>query len=119
MSQDLPLLSAKSLRDAVDLDHYLLGAYDTSEQWNLKAVVIAPDLTEPTWVVRPGAKKATRRSILALALPSLDALTLDLAQRLVCVLTEYVTVRRWDRLDRVKGNVVRGDLVPAPWEQGA
>lgn len=106
-----------AIKNAIALPHYTVGAYDTMEAWNTKIVVVVNGLDGPTWVLRPGCRKVTRRNILALAVPSLDALTLPLVQRLTGVLTDYIVVRDLPVENRRKGLVKGTTVRPMPWNR--
>lgn len=113
--EELPVMSAKAVKNAIDLDHYVLAAYDSIEAWNLKIVVVIPDIEAPTWVLAPRARKASRKSILALAVPSLEALTLEIAKTHTGMGTDYITLHTLDRVDRRAGRVAKGRPVQVPW----
>lgn len=98
-----------------DLDHYTVAAYDSTETMNLRIVVIVPDVTEPTWILRPRARSARRSNIMALALPNLDALTLALARRLTHIGTDYIVVRECLAEARAKNKIQPGRAVRMPW----
>lgn len=87
----------------IDLDHYLLAAYASTEAWTQQTVVVDPRETEPTWLLRPRARKANRHSTLALLLPSLRHLTLDLAQAHTSIGTDYIGLRVHTREHRRAG----------------
>lgn len=112
-----PTMSVTAIRNALSLDHYVLAAYDSIEERNLKIVVIMPGLAEPTWVLRPRARAATPSNVMALALPSLAALTLELAQAHTRMHIDYITIYELTRNSRSKGHVERGPAVPVPWTQ--
>lgn len=112
-----PTMSVTAIRNALLLDHYVLAAYDSIEERNLKIVVIMPGLAEPTWVLRPRARAVTPGSVMALALPSLAALTLELAQTHTRMRIDYITIYELTRNSRSKGRVERGPAVPVPWTQ--
>lgn len=111
----LPTIPVSSLRNAKDLDHYTLGAYDTTEPWQLRIVVIVPGLPGPSWVGRSRRQVTHSRKALALALPNLDALTLEMAQTHTNVITDYFGVREFARKDRARGKVLPGASVRPPW----
>lgn len=112
---DMPTMSVRSLTRATDRDHYFLVAFDSPEELYQHIVIILPEVTEPTWVLSPGARKVTRSNTLALALPSLTALTPDLARQLSGMVTDFFGLYRWTRADREAGNLTRGDRVALPW----
>lgn len=113
----MPTMPVRAITKARERRHYIVTAYDSIEPRQFKIVVVLPELAEPTWVLRPGARKASsRNAVMALAVPALDALTLDLAQSLTRVATDYITVHDFPRADRVAGRLAKGSRVPAPWE---
>lgn len=112
---ELPTIRVGAIRNAIDLDHYSVAAYDSIEEWQQKIVVVMPDLDGPTWVLRPGARSVNRRNIMALAVPTLEALTLDLAQRLTNMGTDYITVRVLPADLRRQGRVRGTTPVRMPW----
>lgn len=120
MTVDFPTMPVSALKNALNMDHYTLAPDDTMELWQLKIVVVDPSLSEPTWVLRPRARKAHRGSIMALAVPSLNALTLEAAQRLTSRVTKHIVVRPLSRENRRKGRLVReGDGLPGwVWPTG-
>lgn len=115
MPTTTPTMPVTALKSASHLTHYLVAAYDSSEAFNQHILVVDPTLTEPTWVLRPRTTKLTRRNIMALAVPNLQALTLRLAQQLTHMVTNYITVREFPLANRRKGMVAAGPLVPTPW----
>ena len=90
-------------KEWVNLDHYLLAAYASAEAWTQKIVVVDPEETEPAWLIRPRCRNANRRTVLALMLPSLHCLTLDLAQAHTGMGTDYIGLRTWPRDHRRTG----------------
>lgn len=115
----LPVLSVRDIRNAADLDHYTLGAYDTTEPWQLRIIVVIPGLAAPAWVVPPRTRKGQARrprKTLALALPNLSALTLEMAQAHTNVVTDFMGVREFSHADRTVGRIRAGALVPVPWD---
>lgn len=113
----IPTMSVKNVTKALDRDHYVLTAYDSDERWNFKVVVVLPEINEPTWVLRPGTRKVTRQNVLALAVPSLEALTLDLAQAHTRMGTDYITVHTLPRENRRAGSLAKGERVRMGWER--
>lgn len=111
-----PIMSSTDFnKPPVVLTHYLVAAYDSAETFRQHVVVIDPSLAEPTWVLRPRATKPTRRNIICLAVPNLESLTLSLAQELTNVVTDYITVREFPQVNRQRGVVKAGPIVPTPW----
>lgn len=115
LRESMPLLSVSRLERAIDLEHYLLAPSDSIEPWQWKIVVVVPSLAEPTWVVKPRARQASRRSIMALAVPSLEDLTLDLAQAHTSLVSDYITLYEFPRESRRRGAIERGARVSVPW----
>lgn len=116
---DIPTLSVTLFRKLkpVRFAHYLVAGYDSVEQWQWAILVVVPSLTEPTWVLAPRARNANRRrSRMALAVPSLDAFTLDHAQTLVSLITDFITISEWSETDRRAGRMVRGARVTPAWQ---
>lgn len=114
MDDNASVVATMRVRDisgALDRPHYLVAAYDSTEQFNQRVVVVVDSLTEPAWVLRPDARSAGRRGSLALAVPSLDALTLHVAQQLTRVVTDYIVVREWATADRAAGRWQAGAVV--------
>lgn len=112
----LPGIGVNTLRGrALDLDHYLLAPYDTCETWQMKVVVVDPTLDAPAWVMSRATKNPRPRKALALAVPSLSALALDLAQQATGMATDYITVYDFPREFRSKGQIRQGKQVLAPW----
>ncbi|WP_347956071.1 hypothetical protein [Gordonia aichiensis] len=93
----LPTLSCtRKLADSAKwqkLEHYLVAPYASIEHHFQNLVIVDPSLAEPTWLLRAGTRKVSRRNIVALLLPTLDHLTLDLAQTLTHMLTDYIGIR--------------------------
>lgn len=100
-----------SVTRAIDRDHYLVAAYDSIEHFNQHIVVVLPDLAELTWVLRSGARTVRRSNVMALAVPSLETLTLPIARQLTRVATDYITVREFPLEYRRRGIVRPGALV--------
>ncbi|KJR10566.1 hypothetical protein [Gordonia sihwensis] len=75
------------------LEHYLVAPYASIEPHFQNLVIVDPSLTEPTWLLRAGTRKVSRRNIVALLLPTLDHLTLELAQSLTHMVTDYIGIR--------------------------
>lgn len=114
--ETLPKMSVSAISHAIDRDHYIVAPHDTIETWQMKILVVIPGLDSPTWVVKPRTRTVTRRSVLALAVPSLDAFTVEMAQQLTREVTDYITLYEWPRSTRQKGAFLpRGPQVPAPW----
>ncbi|WP_042378745.1 hypothetical protein [Gordonia alkanivorans] len=105
MSQILRMTKQVAARDWASLDHYLVAPYASIEGHYQRVVVIDPSVPEPTWLVRPRARVADRRTVLALVLPALSALTLDLARQLTSIHTDYIGVRVWPRTERAAGRM--------------
>lgn len=110
-------MSVKDIKNALSKTHYIVAAYDSQETFNQHIVVVLPEVSEPTWVLRPGARKPTRRNVLALAVPSIDALTLDLSQSLTRMVTDYITVREFPEFAREGGFIEAGRPVSMPWNR--
>ncbi|PCK24142.1 hypothetical protein CHR55_27260 [Rhodococcus qingshengii] len=70
---------------------YVLCPYDSIERRTHQVVVVTDAVTTPTVVRAPRAR--SNRKPIAIALPSLDALTLPLAQSAVRVQTDYIVLR--------------------------
>lgn len=81
----------------LNLRHYTIASYASTETFTQRLVIVDPAVTEPTWLMRPGTSKVVRRNVIALLLPTLDALTLDLAQTMTGVVTDYIGVRAVDQ----------------------
>lgn len=112
MSDITKTIRLAALSPAIDRAHYLVAAYDSIERWQQKIVVIVPEISEASWVLAPGtrtARKAVNR--MALAVPSLQSLTLEVLQALTNVATDFMTVRAWSREDRAAGRTVPGAIV--------
>ncbi len=102
----------KASRDWKALDHYLIAAYASVEQHFQRVVIIDPTLTEPTWLVRPRAVTLRPGNVVALMLPDLQALDLDLARQHTGILTDYIGIRAWSREARTGGRVVYANDLP-------
>lgn len=70
---------------------YGLCPYDSIERRTHQVVVVTDAVTTPTLVRAPRAR--SNRKPIAIALPSLDTLTLPLAQSAVRVQTDYIVLR--------------------------
>lgn len=100
-----PLTRAEAAgRRYLDLGHYLLAPYASIEQHTQRVIVIDPTLSEPTLLVRPGSRRATRKTTLALAVPNLDAVTRELAVALTNCAAPFFGVREWTREMRRNGD---------------
>ena len=77
------------------LDHYLLSGYASIEEWQQRIVIVDPALSEVTWLLRAGTRKVKRSNVLALIVPTLAALTYDLAVAHTNVATDYQGLREW------------------------
>lgn len=99
----LPAMSVNKLRGARKLDHYLLAAYDSVESFAQRIVVVDPRLDAPTLILRPRVRTASRGNVLALAVPSLADLSLELAQGHTNTVTEYMGLRLYPLKDRIAG----------------
>lgn len=95
--------SVAASRDWGTLDHYLIAAYASTEPHLQRTVVIDPTLTTPAWLLKPRARSLRRNNILALLLPTLEMLTLELAQTHTRMGTDYIGVREWSAADRAAG----------------
>lgn len=94
---------------------YILAPHDTIEPWRWSIIVTVPSLTAPTWLLPKGKRTVTRANVAALALPSLEWLTLGAAQ---VVSHEHSTMHRLYEMRRAGGSdlgSMRGDLVPLDW----
>lgn len=103
-------------REWTCLQHFLLAAYASTENHTQRIVVVDPTIVEPTWVVKPRARAATHRTVLALMLPSLDALTTDMSSQHTGIRATYFGLREWPREDRWRG-VHRPDTYPLVQQQ--
>lgn len=112
-STTISTMQVQDIKNAIDLDHYTLAAYDSTESWQLRIVVVIPDLEEPAWVLMPRQRKPSRTA--PLAIPSLEALTLELAKQATRMSTDYIGLRALAREDRAAGRVRAGVPVTPPW----
>ena len=85
--------------------HYLLSAYASIEPFTQVIVVIDPTVSEPTLLLRPRARRATRSNVLALAVPNLAAITRDIATTVTHVVAPYFGVREWPVEQRRAGTM--------------
>lgn len=102
----------KASRNWKALDHYLIAAYASTEQHFQRVVIIDPTLTGPTWLIRPRAVTLRRSNVVALMLPRLQALSLDLARQHTGILTDYIGIRAWSREARTGSRVVYANDLP-------
>lgn len=110
-------IGAKDLTDAINLQHLLLAPHDTIEVWQMRIVVINPAHPEPAWVMTRRGGKPNPRKALALSVPTIEALTLDLAQQLCGTLDSYFGVHDWPQDFRREGNTWPGRRITPPWER--
>lgn len=97
----------------IALDHYLLSAYGSIEAWQQHIVVIVPGLEEPAYVLAPRARNASKaRNRHALALPSLSALTSEMAAEVTHTLAPYFEARHWPREERAAGRLAVNTNTP-------
>ena len=92
-------------RDWLKLDHYLIAAYASTEKHYQRIVVVDPTIAEPTWLLKPRARSCRHGNVLALLLPNLESLTVELAQTLTRMRTDYIGVREWPEAERAMGRI--------------
>lgn len=107
----LSIAMVRSLWRLVECDHYFVAAYDSIERWNQHVVVVVPDLTQPVFILTRGGRVPRRRNIMAVAIPSLEHLTLAMGQQITGVRTDYIAVRDWSEAHRRAGTWKPGNLV--------
>ena len=113
---DTPHISVRRLTKAVERSHYLVAAFGSTEAMRQKVVVITDDVAEPTWVLRPGTRAIKQSNIMALALPSLSDLTLELAQAHTRMVTSFITLHEFPVENRRRGIVAPGRRLHTPWQ---
>ena len=87
-----------------DLDHYSFAAYASIEQHTQTVVIVDPNVTEPTFLLAPGTRKVSRRNIVAVAVPSLDAIDRPLAIAITHVAASFFGLRSWPADMRQRGD---------------
>lgn len=114
----LPITYLGEISDLPHLTRYTVAACDRPEPFWQRMLIIDPTLDEPTLVMRDGWTDYTHANIRGLALPSLDGLTLELAQMLVSQSHGDISVR--ELLPAQQSGApytehTRGPLVHMPW----
>ncbi|WP_345478105.1 hypothetical protein [Nesterenkonia rhizosphaerae] len=89
-------------RELRELDHFLAAAYASTENLNQRIIVVDPEITEPTLLLRPRTAKVKRSNVLALVVPSLRSLTLPIVRSVTGVDTTYTAVRTWPQAERFR-----------------
>lgn len=84
-----------NFRDLKRLEHYLMAAYGSTESHFQRVVVVDPSVDEPTALLRPRCQVLKRSNILALLVPSTEAITAEVAHQVTGVVTDYVVLRRF------------------------
>lgn len=86
--------------EPVDLDHYLVADYESTETHKQKIVIVVPSLTEPR-ALRIGRR--TRGRPEGVVVPAIEDLTAEVATETTGIRAPFFGLRAWPIDDRRRG----------------